>query len=60
MFCFGHRTIRYWRVMAKACERESLAYTPVSLEGNNWQKLVEDINAHDYDLIAFGGFGIGR
>ncbi len=53
-------TDSYLEVMAKACAREGLSYVPVSLEGKNWQKLVEDINGHSHDLIAFGGFGIGR
>lgn len=53
-------TDSYLEVMAKACAREGLSYSPVSLEGKNWQKLVEDINRNEHDLIAFGGFGIGR
>ena len=53
-------TDSYLEVMSKACEREGLHHTPVSLEGKNWQKLVEDIRAHDYELVALGGFGIGR
>jgi nucleotide-binding universal stress UspA family protein/rubredoxin len=53
-------TDSYLESMAKSCETEGIGFTPVSLEGKNWQRLVEDIHLHDYDLIAFGGFGIGR
>lgn len=53
-------TDSYLEVMAKACAEAGLPFNPVSLEGKNWQKLVEDIQSHDHDLVAFGGFGIGR
>jgi nucleotide-binding universal stress UspA family protein/rubrerythrin len=53
-------TDSYLEGMASACARARLPFTAVSLEGRNWQALVEDIRAHDYDLIALGAHGIGR
>lgn len=53
-------TDSYLEVMESLCEEKGLSFTGISLEGRNWQKLVKDINAHDYDLVALGAQGIGR
>ncbi len=53
-------TDSYLETMGTACRKESLPFTAVSLEGKNWRALAEDIEAHDYDLIALGAHGVGR
>ncbi len=53
-------TDSYLEHMSGLCQQAELPFTGISLEGRNWQALVEDIEAHDYDLIALGAFGIGR
>ena len=53
-------TDSYLEAMAEACKGESLPFTAVSLEGKNWKAMVEDIHAHEYDLVALGAHGIGR
>jgi nucleotide-binding universal stress UspA family protein/rubrerythrin len=53
-------TDSYLEGMAKACAERNLPFTAVSLEGKNWKAMAEDIAAHDYDLVALGGHGIGR
>jgi nucleotide-binding universal stress UspA family protein/rubrerythrin len=53
-------TDSYLEGMAKACAERNLPFTAVSLDGKNWKAMAEDIAAHDYDLVALGGHGIGR
>jgi nucleotide-binding universal stress UspA family protein len=53
-------TDSYLEAMDKACKAEELAFTGVSLEGKNWTAMVDDIQSHDYDLVAIGAHGIGR
>lgn len=53
-------TDSYLETMAAACKAEALPFTAVSLEGKNWKAMVEDINSHDYDLVALGAHGVGR
>ena len=41
------------------CEEAGLAGRSVSLEGKNWQALVNDIAASDSDLVVMGALGLG-
>jgi len=50
----------YLEVLRDLCNTHGIPFTPVSLEGKNWLELVNDIQAHDYDLVALGGHGLGR
>lgn len=53
-------TDSYLEVMKSLCEENRVSFTGISLEGKNWQELVKDINAHEYDLVALGAQGIGK
>ncbi len=53
-------TDSYLEQMSGLCQSEELPFSGISLEGRNWQALVADIDAHDYDLVALGAFGVGR
>jgi nucleotide-binding universal stress UspA family protein len=46
-------------VFEKRCKKSGLACCSVSLEGKNWQQLVQDIGAGDYDLVIMGALGLG-
>jgi len=49
----------YLDVIDKKCQGENLAFERRSLEGKNYQILVEDIHQQKYDLVVMGALGIG-
>jgi nucleotide-binding universal stress UspA family protein len=49
----------YLDVFVTRCEQGGVAHAEVSLEGRNWQRLVEDIAASDTDLVVMGALGLG-
>lgn len=49
----------YLDVFDTKCEEAGVPSRRVSLEGRNWQKLVEDIQASSADLVIMGALGIG-
>lgn len=53
-------TDSYLEAMAGKCRERGLPFTATSLEGKNWKAIVEDVEAHGYDLVALGAHGIGR
>ena len=53
-------TDSYLEETRKLCEANGIPFAGVSLEGRNWKSLAQDIESHDYDLIALGAHGIGR
>jgi len=46
-------------VFSARCDAAGIASQRVTLEGKNWQRLVEDINAGDSDLVVMGALGLG-
>ena len=46
-------------VFTQRCAAAGLAHQGVSLEGKNWQALVQDIAASDCDLVVMGALGLG-
>lgn len=49
----------YLDVFDDRCTSAGLSGRRVSLEGKNWQALVQDISAGDYDLVVMGALGLG-
>jgi len=49
----------YLDVFERMCADAGLGCARVALEGKNWQGLVEDIGAGDYDLVVMGALGLG-
>lgn len=49
----------YLDVFDARCAAAGLAGKRVNLEGKNWQQLVSDIGAGDYDLVVMGALGLG-
>ena len=49
----------YLDVFDARCRTAGLAGRRVNLEGKNWQALVNDIGAGDYDLVVMGALGLG-
>jgi nucleotide-binding universal stress UspA family protein len=49
----------YLDVFGGRCEAAGLPCRRLSLEGKNWQALVRDIAAGDYDLVVMGAQGLG-
>ncbi len=49
----------YLDVFDARCRAAGLAGKRVNLEGKNWQQLVQDIGAGDYDLVVMGALGLG-
>jgi len=49
----------YLDVFETRCLDAGVPHTEVSLEGKNWQRLVEDIAASDADLVVMGALGLG-
>lgn len=50
----------YLEVLRALCSAHGIPFAAVLLEGKNWQELARDIQAHDCDLVALGGHGLGR
>lgn len=49
----------YLDVFDVRCKNAGLEGRRVNLEGKNWQALVNDIGAGDYDLVVMGALGLG-
>lgn len=49
----------YLDVFDAKCQAVGLTGKRVNLEGKNWQALVKDIGAGDYDLVVMGALGLG-
>ena len=49
----------YLDVFTGRCVAAQVAHQGVSLEGKNWQALVQDIAASDCDLVVMGALGLG-
>ncbi len=49
----------YLDVFDARCRAAGLEGRRVNLEGKNWQALVKDIGAGDYDLVVMGALGLG-
>ncbi|HYM49261.1 MAG TPA: universal stress protein [Candidatus Limnocylindrales bacterium] len=49
----------YLDVMKGICEREQIGYDYRTFDGKNWECLVQDIAASDYDLVVMGALGMG-
>lgn len=49
----------YLDVFDARCQAAGLEGSRVNLEGKNWQALVNDISAGDYDLVVMGALGLG-
>ncbi|MDP6559620.1 MAG: universal stress protein [Candidatus Binatia bacterium] len=52
-------TDSYLDVFADKCRQAEVAHERKSLEGRNYQVLVEDIRSSGYDLVIIGALGIG-
>jgi nucleotide-binding universal stress UspA family protein len=52
-------TDSYLDVFVNRCAVAGVSGRRVSLEGRNWRKLVEDIEASDCDLVVMGALGLG-
>ncbi len=53
-------TDSYLEVMARRCGEAGVPFRGVSLEGRNWQGLVTDISAQQYDLVVMGAVSRSR
>jgi nucleotide-binding universal stress UspA family protein len=49
----------YLDVLQDRCAAECVPFEPRTMDGRNWEKLVEDINASHYDLVIMGAQGFG-
>lgn len=49
----------YLDVLQRKCEAASIGCTRKTFDGKNYQALVEDITAGDYDLVVMGALGLG-
>ncbi len=49
----------YLDVVSAKCAQAAVPCRRVTLEGKNWQRLVQDINASDHDLVVMGALGFG-
>jgi nucleotide-binding universal stress UspA family protein/ribosomal protein L37E len=49
----------YLDVMKAACDAAEVPYEYRTFDGKNWECLVEDIKASDYDLVVMGALGMG-
>lgn len=49
----------YLDVFSRQCAAAGVPCQRVSLEGRNWQKLVDDIRASPHDLVIMGARGLG-
>ena len=49
----------YLDVMKVACDRAGLPFEYKTFDGKNWECLVDDIAASDYDLVVLGALGMG-
>ena len=49
----------YLDVVRKACQAAGVPCRGVTLEGKNWQKLVQNLQASGHDLVIMGALGLG-
>lgn len=49
----------YLDVLERRCHQEEIPFQRKTFDGKNWQRLVEDIDASDYDLVVLGAQGHG-
>src|SRR5437899_4700266 len=49
----------YLDVMKAACDQAGLPFEYKTFDGKNWECLVDDIAASDYDLVVLGALGMG-
>src|SRR5438876_1186272 len=49
----------YLDVMKAACDRAGLPFEYKTFDGKNWECLVDDVAASDYDLVVLGALGMG-
>ena len=52
-------TDSYLDVFSERCTKAGVPGNRVSLEGRNWQRLVDDITGRDCDLVVMGALGLG-
>ncbi|MDH5561218.1 MAG: universal stress protein [Deltaproteobacteria bacterium] len=53
-------TDTYFSVLSEYCKKERVQFEAVSLQGEIWKSLVEDIESKGCDLVVMGGFGSGK
>jgi len=49
----------YLDVLERRCLQAEVPFSRKTIEGKNWERLVEDINSSDYDLVVMGARGHG-
>jgi len=49
----------YLDVVSAKCARAAVPCRRVTLEGKNWRRLVQDIQASSHDLVVMGALGLG-
>jgi nucleotide-binding universal stress UspA family protein len=49
----------FLEVVREACRTAGVPCRGVTLEGKNWQKLVQDVHASESDLVIMGALGLG-
>src|SRR5438067_335623 len=49
----------YLDVMKAACDRAGLPFEYKTVDGKNWECLVDDISESDYDVVVMGALGMG-
>lgn len=49
----------YLDVLERRCHEAEVPFTRKTFEGKNWERLVEDINSSQYDLVVLGARGHG-
>jgi nucleotide-binding universal stress UspA family protein/predicted Zn-ribbon and HTH transcriptional regulator len=49
----------YLDALEERCQKAEIPFARKTLEGKNWEQLVEDINGSEYDLVVMGARGHG-
>tara|TARA_B100000315_G_scaffold259727_1_gene316913 strand:+ start:1678 stop:3285 length:1608 start_codon:yes stop_codon:yes gene_type:complete len=49
----------YLDALEERCREAEVPFSRKTFEGKNWERLVEDINSSDYDLVVMGARGHG-
>ena len=49
----------YLDTLERGCQEAEVPFARKTFDGKNWEKLVQDINASDYDLVVLGARGHG-
>ena len=50
----------YLQAAQRRCLEEGVAFIPKTFDGKNWEVLVRDIEASQYDLVVMGACGLGQ